>query len=141
MRNMGTGGLALALALSAMSIPRTVISQPPSERVAFVRSAGSATRSGTLGAGESTERDYVVSIRAGQILKVELTAEHPGIFFEVFAPGRDTPLVNSASSGQPHWSATLPAEGNYTVRVQLRRAAAQASDGVPYSITLSVAFP
>jgi hypothetical protein len=133
--------LQLALALVAMSVPKTVAAQPPSERVAFVRSAGSTTRSGTLGGDESTERDYVVSIRAGQILKVELASDHPGVFFEVFAPGRDSPLVNSASSGQAHWSATLPAEGNYTVRVQLRRTAAQGADGVPYTVTLSVAFP
>lgn len=141
MGNFGTGALALALALSAMSIPRTAGAQPPSERVAFVRSAGSATRSGTLGGGESTERDYVVSVRAGQILKVELASQNPGIFFEVFEPGRDAPLVNSAATGKAHWSATLPTEGNYTVRVQLRRAAAQEADGVPYTVTLSVAFP
>jgi heat shock protein HslJ len=60
------------------------------------------------------------------------------VYFNVLPPGSETALVNSSITGNQPWSGTLPADGDYTVRVYLMRAAAR--QGVKADHTLKVAI-
>lgn len=71
--------------------------------------------------------DVTVNAKSGNSLNVTLTSKHPQAYFNVLPPGsQEAIFVGSVSGG--NFSGTLPADGTYTLRVYLMRAAARRSE-------------
>lgn len=82
--------------------------------------------------------DYRVSGGAGQLFTVSLKASNRQNYFNVLPPGRDAAMFIGSSSGQV-FSRALPADGEYTVRVYLMRAAARRNETSRYALSVSLA--
>jgi len=94
-----------------------------SERVHFAKGANSATVEGRI-RGHITS-DYVFGAKHGQSMNVSMATDNGGNYFNIIAPGKgdEAMFVGSTSSNQ--FEGTLPASGDYKVRVYLVRSAAR----------------
>jgi hypothetical protein len=108
---------------------------PRQERVTFAKGASSATIKGQL-KGDA-DIDYVIRAAAGQTLNVSLKVSNRSNYFNVLPPGSADVAMYVAQTGEPY-SAMLPADGDYTVRVYLVRAAARRNEVSNYELTISV---
>lgn len=82
--------------------------------------------------------DYQVSGGAGQTLTVSLVASNGQNYFNILPPGTAVAMfVGSQSGGQ--FSGMLPADGIYTVRVYLMRAAARRQESSRYALKVDLA--
>jgi hypothetical protein len=108
---------------------------PPRERVNFAPGAASATIKGQL-KGDATI-DYVVRAAAGQTLAVTLVAGNRSTYFNVLSPGSHDVAMYAPQTGDPY-TGLLPADGDYTVRVYLVRAAARRKEASTYTLTIGV---
>lgn len=123
--------LALAFPLGAAAQP----APPRQERVAFAKGESSATIKGQLKGGADV--DYVVRAAAGQTISVSMKVSNRSNYFNVLPPGSADVAMYAAQTGEPY-SAMLPADGDYTVRVYLVRAAARRNEVSNYELTISV---
>lgn len=118
----------LVLALSTVRVANegvAVAQSPPTETVHLLPNGAAITESGLLDSRAHDDHGYVFRGEAGQVLEVELRASHRDVSFEVAPLGAGPALVNSAISGEKHWSGKLPSAGEYRVRVFLQRSAAR----------------
>ena len=126
-----------ALALSGSVVAADGPPAPRKERVTFAKGASSATIKGTMKGGATV--DYVVRAAAGQTLEVKLQATNPQNFFNVLPPGSaNVAMYVSNMTGEPSWSAVLPADGDYAIRVYLMRPAARRNEASKYTLTVAV---
>ena len=110
---------------------------PRKERVTFAKGTSSATIKGTMKGGATV--DYVVRAAAGQTLEVKLQATNPQNYFNVLPPGSaNVAMYASNMTGEPSWSAALPADGDYAIRVYLMRAAARRNESSKYTLSVAV---
>ena len=113
--------------------------QPPAPaevRVTFSKGATSTTITGHLTG--RTDVDYLVRAAAGQTLTISLQRSNPSNSFNVISPGnRDVAMF--VADGVDHFTARLPADGDYRIRVYLNRAAARRPNAsVAYTLTVGV---
>ena len=133
-----TATLGIVLFAWAISLPFAAATdghlKPRVERVKFDTGASSATIKATQKGGADV--DYVVRASAGQTLEVKLQASNPQNDFNVLPPGsKDVAMhVGDATA----YKAMLPADGDYTIRVYLNRAAARRNESSKYTLTVSV---
>ena len=99
------------------------------------RGASSATIKGQI-KGDA-DVDYVVRAAAGQTLNVSLKVSNRGNYFNVLPPGSADAAMYAAQTGEPY-SAMLPADGDYTIRVYLIRAAARRNEASDFTLTIGV---
>jgi hypothetical protein len=104
------------------------------ERVQFAAGATSAKIEGEL-KGDATV-DYVVSAAAGQTLLVR-EGSSGKVDFNVLPPGSVGGAM-FADDGSKEFSALLPDDGDYLVRVYLPRPAARRGESGKYSMTIEV---
>jgi hypothetical protein len=139
MKTMTTRVL-VALAMLGVAGPTLAADGPASprkERVTFAKAASSATIKGTLKGGADV--DYLVRAAAGQTLEVKLEATNPQNDFNVLPPGSaNVAMVVSGMTGERSWSAMLPADGDYAIRVYLNRPAARRNESSKYTLTVGV---
>lgn len=81
--------------------------------------------------------DYVLRGRAGQTLSVELKQSHPQNYFNLLPPGSEAAMFIGSTGG--NFKGVLPADGDYTLRVYLMRAAARRHESSRYTLTLALA--
>ena len=62
--------------------------------------------------------DYIVTARVNQIMDVKVEAANPGLNFVVYVPKKEIP---DGGNGVRGWNGTIPATGEYTIRVILPR--------------------
>ncbi len=85
------------------------------------------------------DADYRLSAGAGQRLRVRVTSPHPGLQFNVIAPGGDGHVAMFAGGGAERpFEAVLPIGGTYTVRVYLVRAAARRDEMAPFALDVAL---
>lgn len=107
------------------------------KRVHFAAGASSATIKGSL-AGYQTI-DYRLGAKAGQTMTVTLKTNNTANYFNLLAPGEtDVALFIGSSSGN-HFHGSLPADGDYTVRVYLMRSAARRNEKANYALAVGIA--
>ncbi len=104
------------------------------ERVQFARGASSATVRGRVEGYRMV--DYLVNARAGQRMTVRLETKGRFTYFVVRAPGSEDNLYDSTSGDTARL--TLPASGDYRIRVFQMRNAARRGERSTYSLTVSV---
>lgn len=107
-------GFCLAFSAIAMSAQGK-------QRVRFAAGASSATIKGVVRG--YAYKDYLIGARAGQSIELKLTAAAgPTPIFSVFLPGGGD-LEEAAQMSE--FSGTLPANGDYIIRVGMMRADAR----------------
>lgn len=111
--------------------------QPRKENVTFAKGASSATIKGTM-KGDA-DVDYVVRAAAGQTLTVRLDGSNSQNEFNVLPPGsKDVAMYVSGNRGQRSYMGVLPADGDYTIRVYINRAAARRNESSKYTLAVGV---
>jgi hypothetical protein len=108
---------------------------PRQERVSFAPGASSATIKGQL-RGDA-DVDYIVRAGAGQTITVTLKPSNRSNYFNVLPPGSTDVAMHVGQTGED-FTGMLPADGDYTVRVYLMRAAARRSESSTYTLTIGV---
>ena len=104
--------------------------------VQFARGATSATLSGRI-SGDQTI-DYKLRAMAGQTMSVSMTASRNALYFNVLPPGSQDVAIHIGSTSGNQWSARLPADGEYTVRVYLMRNEARRGTSADYTLTMGI---
>ena len=105
------------------------------ERVRFQRGASSATVRGRI-RGYSMV-DYLVNARAGQEMSVAFRTRGRFTYFIVRGPGSEENLFDGPSGGGTA-RLTLPASGDYRIRVFQMRNAARRGAVSDYSLTIRI---
>jgi len=104
-------------------------------QIQFAKGASSATVKGSIHGRQTV--DYKLRARAGQSMSVTLESSHSGLAFNVLPPSsKDVAIPDSIA--QQRWTGTLPADGEYTVRAYLDRAAARRGEKASYAITVGI---
>jgi hypothetical protein len=127
-------GLFLFIYLAAV-LPTLAGPDIRQERVHFEAGASGTTIQGHI-AGRK-DFDYLLGAKAGQRLTVELHADNPQTYFNVLPPGSEDAIFVGSVSGN-RFEGTLPASGDYRVRVYLMRAAARRDEQTHFSLKVQI---
>jgi hypothetical protein len=134
---MKSAGLALSLLL-VLVLPALASDASREERVHFKAGADGATVKGHIRGREYI--DYLLGAKAGQRMTATLHTDNASAYFNVLPAGSEEALFVGSSSGN-RYDGTLPASGDYRVRVYLVRAAARRGEQAHYSLDLRIARP
>ncbi|CAL1690552.1 hypothetical protein MMB232_00680 [Brevundimonas subvibrioides] len=105
------------------------------ETIRFARGATSAVRQGTITGYQSVT--YLVDLRAGQMLDVDMRTSNRSSYFNITAPRADTALfVGSSSSGNGYRGRTT-VSGTYRIDVYIMRNAARRGESARYTLTVA----
>jgi hypothetical protein len=135
MRSIVTAAAAAiiaALVLAGTAAASAGIRQEP---VQFAKGSSSTVITGQI-KGDTTI-DYVVRAAAGQTLSVKLQKSNGQNYFNVLPPGSTGSAMFVGDSGE-NYSGTVPADGDYAVRVYLMRPAARRGESSSYTLTIAV---
>ena len=121
------GALLTSIALTAEA----------AKQIAFGKGKSSASISGKVQGNNDV--DYVIRASAGQTMTVDFKAGKSAAYFNVLPPGSTGEAIFVGSSEGNHFKASLPADGDYTIRVYLMGGAKDS--GKPINYTLKVGIP
>lgn len=127
--------LAAALVF-ASALPVLANAAIESRTVQFAKGASSATLKGSL-KGDQTI-DYKLRAKAGQSMRVSLQTSNGANYFNVLPPGSNDVAIFVGSTDGNQWTGTLPADGEYKIRVYLMRSAARRGETANYTLTVGV---
>jgi hypothetical protein len=134
MRTFPATLVASALMLLASSVPMSHAAARV-VRVQFPKGASSVTVTGEL-KGYS-DIDYLVSAGAGQTMTATLKVSNRSAYFNVLPLGSKEVAMFAPQTGE-RFLRLLPADGDYTIRVYLIRAAARRNETSKFALTVSV---
>jgi hypothetical protein len=106
------------------------------ERVQFKKGATTATIKGNIKGYETV--DYLLGAKAGQHMNVSLATKHGATYFNILAPGENEVAMFNASVSQNQYEGTLPASGDYKIRVYMMRSAARRNEAASYTLTVGI---
>jgi hypothetical protein len=106
------------------------------ERVQFESGASSAVVQGSITGRETV--DYVLGAKKGQYMNVSMATDNTANFFNILAPGEDEVAMFNGSLAQNQYEGTLPASGDYKVRVYLERSAARRGEAARYRLEIII---
>ncbi len=106
------------------------------ERVHFKKGANSAVVEASIKGYETV--DYVLGARAGQYMNVSLATKHGATYFNILAPGENEVAMFNGSVSQNQYEGTLPASGDYKIRVYMMRSAARRNEVAHYRLEMIV---
>ena len=125
-----------ALMVLALAVPPLLAQEHiRKERVQFKKGETGATIKGRIKGDETV--DYILNAQKGQSMVVILEASNTSAYFNVLPPGSDEAIFIGSTSGN-RYEGTLPANGDYTVRVYLMRNAARRGETANYTISFGV---
>jgi hypothetical protein len=130
-----TAFIAAAIAAATLTAGTARAEDIRTERVRFEPGASSATIRGTITGYEGV--DYVLGAKAGQTMTVTMKTDHGASYFNVLPPGSDAAIAIGTNVGN-EWAGTLPADGDYTIRVYLMRSAARRKEKASYTLSVGV---
>lgn len=129
---------APALAYSspvAVQTTGTTAEDARQESISLARESGATTIKGRLNGREYV--DYQLQAYAGQTLLVSLAASNGQTYFNLNPPGSELSMFVGSTSGK-RFKTLLPADGIYTVRVYLMRAAARRHESSRYTVKFNL---
>jgi hypothetical protein len=106
------------------------------ERVHFKKGAKSAVVEASIKGNETV--DYVLGARAGQYMNVSLATKHGATYFNILAPGQNDVAMFNGSISQNQYEGTLPASGDYKIRVYMMRSAARRNEVAHYRLEMII---
>lgn len=109
------------------------------ERVQFARGATSAVVEGSIKGFETV--DYVLGAKKGQYMNVGMATDNTGNYFNILAPGESEVAMFNGSTAENQYEGTLPASGDYKVRVYLMRSAARRGEIARYRLEVAITGP
>jgi hypothetical protein len=107
-----------------------------SQRVQFKPGATSATIEGTMKGDQDI--DYVVGAKQGQSMNVSLATKHGSTYFNLLAPGETNAAFFIGSTSGNQYEGTLPASGDYRIRVYMMRSAARRNEVANYRLEIGI---
>lgn len=126
--------LVLTLVLLA---PASMLAQAPTtKRVQFKPGATSARIDGTIKGYQSI--DYVVGAKQGQSMNVSLATKHTATYFNILAPGKTDEAFFIGSTTGNQYEGTLPASGDFKIRVYMMRSAARRNEVANYTLEIII---
>jgi len=129
------GAMAMAAGLVPAPAAAQEVRAEQVERVRFAPGATSATLRGRICGYQMV--DYLVNARAGQRMEVRFAARGRFTYYVVRAPGSQDNLFDGTTSGDTA-RLTLPASGDYRIRVFQMRNAARRGETSNYSLTVRI---
>jgi hypothetical protein len=126
--------LALGFALAGMAA--WAADSIRTERVRFAKGASSATVEGTIRGDQVV--DYVLGAAKGQSMNVSLATQHTATYFNLLAPGENEVAFFNGSVNGNRYEGTLPATGDYKVRVYMMRSAARRNENASYRLEMVI---
>jgi hypothetical protein len=126
----------LAVTLLALVPPTLAQNAQRSERIELTTAAPVLVRSDRIEGFESV--NYLVTLSAGQALKISLATNNISGSFRVYAAQRKQPLIDGDIVGNPHVFTTATA-GEYIIQVYLLRLAARDYQSAEYTLELGLA--
>lgn len=106
------------------------------ERVQFHKGANSATVEGHIKGRESV--DYLLGAREGQSMNVSMATDNGSNHFNIIPPGKANEAIFVGSTSGNQFEGTLPASGDYKVRVYLMRNAARRDETAKYRLEMII---
>lgn len=126
--------IAAAVVLISVTVPsRADIHTAP---VQFKKGASSTTIQGKI-KGDQTI-DYTLRAKAGQTMSVTLKTGNGANYVNVLPPGSNDVAIFVGSTGGNEWTGSLPADGEYKLRVYLMRSAARRNETATYTLTVGI---
>ncbi|MCQ0971978.1 DNA breaking-rejoining protein [Paracoccus sp. TK19116] len=125
----------LALFLAVLAFHPASADEVRRETVRFDRGTSGTTINSSVRGYDTVQ--YVLGVRSGQKLDVQLDTNNASNYFNITAPGASEALYNSSIDGNGA-SVTIPSSGNYLIDVYLMRNAARRGETATYSLTLYV---
>ena len=107
-----------------------------SERVQFERGATSATVEASIQGYETV--DYVLGAREGQNANVSMATDNGANYFNILAPGETEVAFFVGSTSGNQYEGTLPATGDYKIRVYMMRSAARRNEIANYRLEVII---
>lgn len=131
---------AVTVAAAAVLMAAPAAAQAPikQQRVQFAKGTSAATIKGTIKGYNSI--DYLVGARAGQTMTVSMKASNGASYFNIIAPGETDVAFYTGQNGDPlnSYTGTLPANGDYKIRVYLMRSAARRNEISNHTLSIAV---
>ncbi|MFO1456667.1 MAG: hypothetical protein U1F18_10545 [Steroidobacteraceae bacterium] len=106
------------------------------ERVRFAKGATSATVEGTIRGDQSV--DYLLGAAKGQAANISLATRNTATYFNILAPGETEVAFFNGSVNGNQFEGTLPATGDYRIRVYMMRSAARRNETANYRLEMIV---
>ncbi len=106
------------------------------ERVQFARGANSAVVEASIQGYDIV--DYVLGASAGQYMNVSMATDNSASYFNILAPGETEVAIYIGSINGNQYEGTLPADGDYRVRVYQMRAAARRNEVANYRLEMII---
>lgn len=109
------------------------------QRVQFAKGANSATVEGTIKGYQTV--DYVLHASQGQSMNVSMATRNTSTYFNILAPGESEVAFFNGSVSENQYEGTLPATGDYKIRVYMMRNAARRNEVASYRLEMIVSGP
>ena len=106
------------------------------ERVHFHKGANSATVEGSIKGYAGV--DYVLGAKEGQSMNVSMATDNGASYFNIIAPGKGDEAMFIGSTSGNQFEGTLPASGDYKVRVYMMRSAARRDEVANYRLEMII---
>ncbi len=106
------------------------------ERVQFAPGATSATVEDRIVGYEGV--DYVLNAQAGQYANISMATDNGANYFNILPPGSNDEAIFVGSTSGNQYEGTLPASGDYKIRVYLMRSAARRDEAANYRLEMIV---
>jgi len=109
------------------------------QRVQFAKGANSAIVNSTIKGSETV--DYVLHASQGQSMNVSMATKNGATYFNILAPGQTEVAFFNGSVSDNQFEGTLPATGDYKIRVYMMRSAARRNEVADYRLEMIVSGP
>lgn len=131
--------LAVALVIFGVGQPARADDSIRTQRVQFAKGASSAVVKGTIKGSQTV--DYVLHAAQGQSMNVSMATDNGANYFNILAPGETDVAFFNGSVSDNQYEGTLPATGDYKIRVYLMRSAARRNESANYRLEMIVSGP
>lgn len=136
LRIPGRAVLFVGLAWASFGPPASADDAIRAQRVQFAKGATSAVVDGTIKGDQVV--DYVLHAGQGQHMNVSMATDNAASYFNVLAPGETEVAFFNGSVGGNQYEGTLPASGDYRIRVYMMRSAARRNEAANYRLEMIV---
>jgi hypothetical protein len=106
------------------------------ERIQFEPGATSAVVEDSIQGYEIV--DYLLGAQAGQYMNVSMATDNGANYFNILAPGETEVAMFNGSTNSNQYEGTLPATGDYRVRVYMMRSAARRNEVANYRLEMII---
>jgi hypothetical protein len=106
------------------------------EQVHFKRGANSTVIEASIKGYEIV--DYVLRASKGQYMNASMATDNGASYFNILAPGEDEVAMFIGSTSGNQYEGTLPASGDYKIRIYMMRSAARRNEVANYRLEIII---